>query len=154
MVRGLNKKSVAINVSVQNISDLSSEFCFSFKNLLEPLKSLTNLNMLTLNREHVELGLTIFPGVLDTAIGEVVVKGSLQLKFSKEYLKNHTVKICSSVRDKDSQLISHQSHGTFCIGEKNNSLHVMAILCSQKEGKMCDGGTILVSIELEHNNIN
>ena len=80
------------------------------------------------------------------------MKGSL--KFSKEYLKeirDHTVKIYSSVRVNDSHLMSHQSHGTFCISEKNNPLHVMAILCSQKEGKICDGGTILVSIEVEHN---
>ena len=104
----------------------------------------------------MELSLTIFPGVFDTAIGEVVVKGSLQLKFSEEYLKqikDHNVKIYSSVRDKDSQLKSHQSHGTFRISEKKNPLHVIAILCSQNEGQMCDGGTISISIEVEHNSL-
>ena len=147
----------SINASIQNISDFSSKFCFSypiFKSLLEPLRSLRDLTIHADNCKRVELGLTIFPGVFDTAISEVVVKGSLQLTFSEDYLKkirDHTVKIYSSIRDKDDRLMSHQSHGTFCISEKKNPLHVVSILCSQKEGKMCDGGTISISIEVEHN---
>ena len=102
-----------------------------------------------------ELCLRIIPGVHDTASNKEVVKISLQLDLSCEYLArmvNQTVKVYSSVRDSnDSMLKSRQSHGTFEINEKDNPLLLVVNLCIHDELMSWDDDTITIAIEVVHN---
>jgi len=134
---------------------MSSKFIFSIdKNLLEPHSSIISELMAHKVRSdcgHADLSLRVIPGVIDTDCKKVVVKISLHLDFSMEYLStipNHAIRVYSSVKGKDNVLKSRQFYGTFDISEKDNPLLLVADLCSQEEAMTWSVGSITVDMEV------